>query len=341
MPSCHGQQLDQPLMLRVIKTLVYFKARGIRLTRVDVGRLLIGVRNRKSDAPPNIPVGCDPRRLGDVALVLDYLEKLGVVNAARGFYEWRGAARETRSSSCLLPEVDAKLKKAERAVRCLRHIPFIGLLGVCGTVATGNCKPSSDIDFFVIADQGRIWTARFLLMIVLEVLGMRKKPDRVRDRVCLNHFVVSGTAGVKHRDLYAALEFAKMIVLFDRDGERELFMLENTWIEEYFPEIDFSGLHACSPRPGGDNMSNLQALGEFLLKGWPGNALEHMLKIFQEGRIRRKRRQEKGGQVYWGDDALVFHPKPKGIVFAARYRQLLEEDQDVIKKIIRGAGVPA
>lgn len=312
------------------------------MTRVDVGRLLIGVKNRGGDAMPGIPAECDPERLGEVVRVLDYLEKLGVVDAAHGFYEWRGAAhagcrsRSSRASS----EVDAKLKKAERAVRSLRHIPFIRLLGVCGTVATGNCRPSSDIDFFVVADQGRIWTARFLLMAALEVLGIRKKPNRTRDRVCLNHFVVSGTAGVKHRDLYAALEFAKMIVLFDRDGERELFMLENAWIEEYFPEIDFSGLHACSPKTS-SNASGLQALGEFLLRGWPGNALERLLKVFQEGRIRKKRRREKGGQVYWGDDALVFHPKPKSVMFASRYRQLLEEDQDVIKKIVRGAGVPA
>ena len=48
-----------------------------------------------------------------------------------------------------------KLKAAERAAKKLRSIPFLRAIFICNTVAAGQAKEDSDIDFLVEFKKGR------------------------------------------------------------------------------------------------------------------------------------------------------------------------------------------
>lgn len=333
------------LILRILKTLMYCRVRNMRLTLVGIGRLLIGTK-RQADAEGG-SMALESARLAEVLEVLKWLHAKGAVKEKEGFWELsEGASAQCSDRDNDRGKIAAeKIKIAQKAARFLKHIPFIRLVGICGTVATGNARENSDIDFFVITKKGRIWTARVLVMAVLEMLGKRKKPHIFKDRICLNYFVADDEASLEARfkDLYSAYEFAKMIVLIDKDGAHQKFIKANHWIKEYLPELSWWQEEDGSLGAEGeldpvalrrDSDSGLQKALENLLEGTLGDRIEDLLGKMQSGRIERKHEKEEGGEVYWGADALIFHPKPKGKFFAKMYKEMVEGKRGEIRQLL-------
>ena len=331
------QKYDPKLVLRIIKTLMYCRVRKMGLTLVGIGRLLVGMKQSARNTEQEEKT--EDSGLSEVFRTLEWLKAKRIVREKEGVWEWAGSLDDYNAACGKI--CARKIKIAKKAARYLRHIPFIRMVGICGTVATGNAKENSDIDFFVITKRDRIWSARIFVMAVLEVMGIRKKPHAFTDRICLNHFVADEEKSleVKFKDLYSALEFARMIILINKDGTHERFIRANSWMKEYLPELDWweegQAAESSAPITGlSTEGSRMQEAGEKLLSGKTGDRLEQMLGVKQAGRIERKHVWEDNGEVYWGSDALVFRPKPKGTSFAAEYKAMLEGHREEIRKLL-------
>ncbi len=128
---------------------------------------------------------------------------------------------------------------SRRAAGYLKIIPTILLVGVSGGLAVGNVDYKDDIDFFIICRSNSLWTCRFLAVLLLDFLGLRRRPKdkNFRDKICLNMFVDEAGLAVpeNEHDLYTAHEVAQMKPLWDR-GVYVSFLEENKWVIDYLPK---------------------------------------------------------------------------------------------------------
>ncbi|PIQ78167.1 hypothetical protein COV82_01570 [Candidatus Peregrinibacteria bacterium CG11_big_fil_rev_8_21_14_0_20_46_8] len=67
--------------------------------------------------------------------------------------------------------------------------PFVKFVGVCNSLAYGNVHAGSDIDLFVIAEKGRLGSARFFMKVLTQLFGVRMHHDKKAMRFCLSFFV--------------------------------------------------------------------------------------------------------------------------------------------------------
>ncbi|MBU2025866.1 MAG: nucleotidyltransferase domain-containing protein [Patescibacteria group bacterium] len=327
-------------MLRAVKTLMYCRVSQWEPNLVEMGQYFIGQGVSKIKRVP----GQDLEILGRLKFILDWFLNKGVIFVKSGSFWWKGRrilGQGLAGNSLYLKKVsNEKMKIAVRTAKIIKHLPFIRMISVCGTVAGGNAREDSDIDFLVITKPGRIFLARFFLMLALEILGKRKKSSQIKDRICLNHFIARDTLLVKYRDLYSAMEYAKMVCLIDREKTLADFLKTNAWIGDYLTGIEWDKRRQLSNfwqeqvvKKSGD--STVYRLTDKILGSKFFDWLERFLAYWQIRRIKRKREKQKGGQVYWGDEALIFHPEPKSDYTAKRFRDFMDLEEETIRSLIR------
>jgi hypothetical protein len=121
----------------------------------------------------------------------------------------------------------------------LRIIPSVLLAGVTGGVAVKNASPRDDIDLFFITAKGTLWITRLLVILVLELLGKRRRPGdkNVTDKICINMFMSEQAMCVSknEQDLFSAHEVLQMEPLWSRRDTYRRFLQANHWTESYLP----------------------------------------------------------------------------------------------------------
>jgi len=57
----------------------------------------------------------------------------------------------------------------------LELFPQILLVALCNSRAMGEADENSDIDLFIIAKKGNLWTVRFIVTALTSMLGVRRR----------------------------------------------------------------------------------------------------------------------------------------------------------------------
>lgn len=123
-----------------------------------------------------------------------------------------------------------KLKKARFVASYLRHLPWIRAICLCNTMALGQSKDQSDLDFFIICKAGSIWRTRFFSALPFKLFGARPGESSI-DPVCLSFFItdnalnLSGYA-LEDDDPYFRYWFLALLPLYN-DGVLNRFWYEN------------------------------------------------------------------------------------------------------------------
>ena len=60
-------------------------------------------------------------------------------------------------------------------LRLLELFPHILLVALCNSRAMGEADVNSDIDLFIIAKKGNLWTVRFIVTTLISILGVRRR----------------------------------------------------------------------------------------------------------------------------------------------------------------------
>src|SRR3989338_9214218 len=132
-----------------------------------------------------------------------------------------------------------KIKKADKISHILKFIPTVRLIGITGALAVNNSKEEDDIDLLIITKRGLLWTTRFLVTIICELINVRRRPDdkETNNKICLNMFLDEDHLSIpsKERDLFSAHEVLQMRPVYNKDKTYEKFLQENLWVREYLP----------------------------------------------------------------------------------------------------------
>jgi hypothetical protein len=193
---------------------------------------------------------------------------------------------------------ERKLILAKKAARILSYIPSILFIGVSGSLALRNTEEYDDIDFFIITEEGTIWSTRFFTLILLHVLGIRRKKysRATKDIVCLNMIIEKKAVAFPRpkQDTYIAHEIAQLMPLINKRQTYEYFLVANRWLHAYLPNVITPPNNL--PRYEKEYRSFLHTIVNVL-------AIESLLKKIQLFSINRTKTTETISNNF-----LAFHP---------------------------------
>lgn len=122
-----------------------------------------------------------------------------------------------------MDKIEEKLwKKVERWKFLFKFVPFLRKIYVCNSLSFGLVDEKSDIDLFVVTKNGRLFTARAVLTLILQVFGLRRHGRLVAGRFCLSFFADESMADLKglyiKDDVYGHFWKEKLKLVYERNG---------------------------------------------------------------------------------------------------------------------------
>jgi len=233
----------------ILKTLIYADLFDYPLTRAELWRRLIW---EKQLAPSKRDFEATLKRLEKNSKVLKRIEQ------GREYYFLPGREAMVKRRRRREGEARRKLEKAGRIVKFLRLCPWVWLIGVSGSVAAGNARPGDDIDLFVVTAPRRLWLTRLWLVLTLELLGQRRRPQarQIKNKFCLNLLISADQLAYfsQERNLFLAHELRQLQVLFHRHNTYYQLLWVNRWVKQFLPNWpprSWPAKYFSSPLPRG------------------------------------------------------------------------------------------
>lgn len=132
--------------------------------------------------------------------VLHALESMEELQEYEGFFGietgvWGTVERQVRIRKKRFLNAVEKYRKLRYFLWFLGLIPTIEGVAVCNSLAFLYTRERSDIDLFVIAQPGRIWTTRFLSILPLRLLRQRPK-EAWKNPIDISFFVTSNKMNI-------------------------------------------------------------------------------------------------------------------------------------------------
>ena len=213
------------------------------------------------------------------------------------------------------------------AVGLLRHVPFVRLVAVANTLADQTTGKNSDIDLFIVIEDGRMYLTRTIITFLLQVTGLRRTNKKIANRFCLSFFVTTESLDLQPvafapYDLYLAYWITELVPALDGAQTFERLRAANRWVEHFVPRY-----HETKFPPRGPSW--VSKLAERLLRGRLTDKVEERLMRWQHARIRAKAPKEEplppepderaDVRVIATDRMLKFHEKERRRVYRARW----------------------
>ena len=205
----------------VLSTLAYFDLYEVPMTREELTDYLLFVKP-------------------DERAIDLYLKDSSYVLTREGFLSFRWNPEFWQEWEEKQNRTRAMFKKVARWRWLFQLCPFVRLVGVCNSVTIGDTCKNSDIDLFVVAEPGRLFTARLALTVLTGLFGVRRHGRKVRERFCLSFYVTEealdlSSLVLKPYDIYLAF-WAQSLepVAGDYFVYEDFVALNWPWLSAYF-----------------------------------------------------------------------------------------------------------
>jgi hypothetical protein len=316
------------LFQNILATICYYDCFDFPLTTFEIWKNLINSHQSSTISHQDQEAQAS---LKEIIKILDE-GKLGkYIEEYQGFYFLRGrknlvSQRIERNKISI-----AKIKKLRKYIKILRLVPFVRMVAITGRLAMKNAELKSDWDVLIVLEQGRIWIGRMMATLVLHLVGIRRHTNKIRDRICLNHFITSASLEIKLQDLFSSHEYTWIRPIFDT-GIFEKFQIRNNWIREYRPNYGLAGLFPLGMVADSQLAKNVRKWLEKILD-W--EFLEKTLKTWQEKKIAKNPKTGMAGSyIEASDEALIFLPEPRGPKIYECFQNRLELLDEGANKLV-------
>lgn len=193
----------------------------------------------------------------------------GELQQKNGFYFLKGREEIIETRMRRYNYTDEKFKRALWVSRIFKYIPWIKGIAIGNIIGAHNLKKEGDIDFFIITQKNRIWITRFYCVLIAKLLGLRPKPGKIKDKICLSFFISEDNLNLerlmlnscyseqseesrdpsakpqddKGKDVYFIHWLAGLIPIYNEKEIFEKFFQANNWIKEYLPNWISNEIH--------------------------------------------------------------------------------------------------
>jgi hypothetical protein len=164
--------------------------------------------------------------------------------------------------------------------RILNALPFVRMVAVTGSLSVMNLQAEGDIDYMLVTQPGRLWTARAFAVI----FGRIMRPFGYT--ICVNLLVSENALKWPLHDLYSAREMSQMVPLTGWGTYRKL-RLANAWTASILPNDGMAPPAFANP-PEEEQENPVPHFLERPLHGALGDWLEDVLRKFQRRHISRR-----------------------------------------------------
>jgi predicted nucleotidyltransferase len=220
---------------------------------------------------------------------------------------------------------DKYLKRTVRFSGILQCVPFLRAIILNGSLAGGNIKESSDIDLLIIARSGRIYTTRFFVNLLGNLLGEKRSKNEEKShagKFCFNYFLTDGylkipTGRGEKMDKYCAMNYSRSVLLWGDDKLFDKFLAINSDLFAKFGCFsslnDSKELEYYFPARSITFLLFIRKMQEIVFGGMFGNWIERRLKHLQIKMIESDPRTSKfPSLIVYNDQEARFHP-PKNL----------------------------
>ncbi|MFZ5391488.1 MAG: hypothetical protein ACOZAJ_04425, partial [Patescibacteria group bacterium] len=271
--------------------------------------------------------------LSDVLIVLTNLKTVGLVDSSRGFWFLTGRVNLIQQRLQKNRWSIIKRRRAILGASLLAKLPFVRLIALVNTMSWDGPQQDSDIDFFIIAKSERLFTVRWLVSLVIHLIGWRRHGYKINNRLCLSFYVSQAGQNLLPLsytdDPYLRFWLLAAQPIYDDSNSYLKFISQNNQLIKDFPnsqkvleQLSFS----IKPK-----FEIIKKSGEFLLAGFWGNYMEGWFKRIQIfymdklGRGRFSRRGDGSTAVVVSDVVLKFHESDSRLYLSKLFRQRLAE----------------
>lgn len=241
----------EPLEQAILYTITYGDIFQYPMTEKEIYRYLIGIKTTRLAIREALN---RPNRLARW------------INRSGSFYLLPGRDEHVHARQQREQESARLWPKAVFYGRIIARVPFVRMVAVTGSLAMNNVNPGGDIDYMIVTQQGRLWLARSLVILLVRLAA------RLGDHICPNYFLSENALALQDQNIFSAHELVQMVPL---SGARNYAALRqaNTWADEYLPNANGAPdgkikVVADEERPW------IQSIGESLLQNQAANLLE-------------------------------------------------------------------
>lgn len=294
----------------ILFTISYFDVFDYPVTSFEVWRYLFGFR----------------ADLDQVILKLDEMIRIGKIEMKYGFYFLPERSNLVRLRQIKYDISEKFWNRAVLAAKILSYVPFIKMIAIVNSLAFFNCDQNSDIDFFIVTQKNKIWTARAFSSLLLHILGLRRHGKKVAKRICLSFYISEEKPDLSYiakDDLgfFVAFWIAQMAPIINFGQTFESFHAANFWTRKFLPNSgnNITDYYINFKRPL--LSKTLKGWGEFLFKK---DFFENTVRKIQMKRIEQS--QKKWGNpksVITNDYILKFHPIDLRVAYKEKLKKNL------------------
>ena len=219
---------------------------------------------------------------GELPELMEALEELiksplpPFVKRGDGFYFLSGRSAIAAERRRRYNFTDRKFKRALLIAGIFKFIPWIKMIAVSNLIGAHNLKDSSDIDFFIVTEDKKIWLTRFFCAGLAKFLGLRPQADNSRDKICLSFYASEKAMELNglrlknpptplleggqiqspspplsegRADIYFIHWLAGLTPLYDVDNTYQKLIKANQWLYDSLPNWSANAFTAAGKQP--------------------------------------------------------------------------------------------
>lgn len=213
--------INKEIKIAIIKVIVYFDLFDYPLTEFEIWKYL----SKKAS-------------LFEIMNILNK-SQLSTINRRNGFYFLTGRDEIVKTRMRRNDFACDKFKKANRITRIFRRISPIKMIAMSNMMGALNSKKNSDIDLFILVEEGKIWRTRFLCVMIVKLLNLRPREGDKKDKICLSFFMCINYLNTEKLrikdDIYFNYWMVNIVPIYNIDFSYEKFISNNKWIKKEFP----------------------------------------------------------------------------------------------------------
>uniref|UniRef100_UPI0040499E1E nucleotidyltransferase domain-containing protein n=1 Tax=Flavobacterium sp. TaxID=239 RepID=UPI0040499E1E len=163
---------------------------------------------------------------------LNYLLQEKILTDIDGFYVYANDLHSVTKRLKGNIKAAKVLKIAKERAKFISKFPFVKAVGISGSLSKGYYDEDSDIDFFVITKNSKLWICRTLLMLYKKVFLLNS-----RKYFCINYFISESQLEIEEQNRFTATELKTLIPLQGKEIFEEFYQ-KNNWINDYFSNFN-------------------------------------------------------------------------------------------------------
>lgn len=295
------------LQKNILKTIIWFDLFDYPLKLEELYCYLISnVKYSKEDVQKGIVELVDMGKIKEKDNMYFFLNREHIINTRQERY----------------PESLNKIQKAKKAIKFLSYLPFIRAVFLCNVLGYLNAKKQDDIDFLIITESNKIWTARWFATGFFKLLNLRPTPKVVEDKFCFSFYVSEKGMNLEDiklkDDIYLTQWFSGLLPIYDSKDYLEQFLQSNNWVKKEL--LNYKDVYTTERLKFKLKTKNT-VVQNILEKMFGFKFFEKIFKKIQLAIMPKllKQQMNKSDGVIVNDNILKMHPYDKRKEFADKF----------------------